>query len=311
MLRSPQTQNCQDDGNSRPHGGQRGAYLVGRTIVLALFVLPIGYVAEILSVAIHEILGHGLSAVLLGGSFSGFVLKWDAMGWAYSALPATAPLLHHVLYLASGVIATTVCGLTLFGLVFLFRKRLDIQLALLVVSFICLMDGIPYVLWNAYHPVPPGDIGWIIALSCGQRVPEASAIRWALLVVGTLLFAGTTFYFSALVFIRMEAMILGGGQFTGKSRVLALFFLLALPGSVGWFTFDWDQLAPGIGLLPDVVGALSVIVVAALLFWYRPKLKHENRIHLITWRHIVVSCTCLIATVIALTFWFKDGVKWG
>ena len=53
---------------------------VVRAVSLALFVLPIVYVAEILSVAVHEILGHGLSAVALGGSFSGFTLKWDAGG---------------------------------------------------------------------------------------------------------------------------------------------------------------------------------------------------------------------------------------
>ena len=34
---------------------------------------------------------------------------------------------------------------------------------LLLASFMCLMD-IPYMFWNAYHPVPPGDIGRILQL---------------------------------------------------------------------------------------------------------------------------------------------------
>jgi hypothetical protein len=283
---------------------------VVRAVGLAIFILPIAYVAEILSVAVHEILGHGLSAVALGGTFSGFVLKWDAMGWASCALPAPAPLSHQVLYLASGVIATTVCGAGLYGLVFLFRKRVDIQLVLLVASFISLMDGISYVLWNAYHPVPPGDIGWIVVLCSDPRVPEISAVRWVLLVISALLFAGMTLGLCTSVFVRIEALVLQGGQFRAKSRVLALLLLLALPGSVGWLTFDWDQLAPGIGLLPDVAGVLSVITVATLLFWYRPKLAQGTGGYVITWCHVTVSWIGLIGTLVALALWFEDGVRW-
>ncbi|NQT14807.1 MAG: M50 family metallopeptidase [Planctomycetes bacterium] len=285
--------------------------LISRAVALALFLLPVGYVAGILGVAVHEILGHGWSATLLGGEFSGFVLKWDTMGRAFCVLPSTAPPSHHVFHLASGVIATTICGAILLGLAFLSRKRVDIQLALLVVSFTVLMDGIPYVLWNSYHPVPPGDFGRIISLSCGRQPPEESVIRWALLTLGVLLFAGTTFYFCTSMFMRIEELILNGGQLTGSSRLLALFLFLALPGSVGWFMFDWNQLAPGVGLLPCVVGALSVTAMAALLFWYRPKSEHGEPVHPVTWRHIVVSWSCLIVTVIALALWFEDGVRWG
>ena len=105
---------------------------IARTAALVLFALPLLYVAPILSTAVHEILGHGLSAVLLGGEFSGFALKWDAMGWAYSHLPADAPAADQIVQLASGVIATAVCGALLWGLVFFFRKRPDIQLVLLI-----------------------------------------------------------------------------------------------------------------------------------------------------------------------------------
>ena len=138
--------------------------VVRGAVLLAAFLLPVGYVAGIFAVAIHEILGHGLAAVALGGEFSGFVLRWDTMGWAYSELPQGVAVWHYVFHLGSGVIATTVSGGVLLGLGLLFRKRTDIQLPLLLVSLICLMDGIPYIFWNAYHPVPPGDIGWILRL---------------------------------------------------------------------------------------------------------------------------------------------------
>jgi hypothetical protein len=109
----------------------RGNDTIARAVRLIFFILPIVYVSEILGTTIHEVLGHGLSAVLLGGQFSGFIVKWDTMGWAFADLPSGAPVTHHILNLASGIIVTTVCGAILWGLVFLFRRRPDIQLSYL------------------------------------------------------------------------------------------------------------------------------------------------------------------------------------
>jgi hypothetical protein len=271
---------------------------VKRAAVLALFALPILYVSGILSTTVHEVLGHGLWAVLLGGEFSGFVLKWDAMGWAYSDLPASAPLWHHILYLGSGIIAGIVCGGVLLGLAFVISKKPHVQLAMLILSYTCLIDSISYVLWNAYWPVPPGDIGRIIWLWGGPLPPEDSIIRWVLLIAGIMLFAIATFYFCTAIFTRMEALVLNGGQFRGRSRPLALLLFLVLPESVAWLGFDWNQLTPGIGPLPCVVGVLSAVVVAAFLFWHKPRLKCEGSIPLIAGDHIVLSWVCLIVAVI-------------
>ncbi len=283
---------------------------VGRGIGLVLFLLPIGYVAEILSVAIHELVGHGLSAVVLGGSFSGFILNWDGMGWAFCDLPSTAPVTHQILHLASGVSAEIAGGVALWGLISFFRTRPDVQVALLVASFVCLIDGISYILWSAYHPVPPGDIGQIIWLSSPTCPPETSVIRWMLLVLGASLFAGTTFYFCIAIFMRIESLVSRGGQLAGGPRLLALLVFLVLPGSAGWFVFDWNQVAPGIGRLPCAVGALSVIAMAGLLFRYRPRFQEGGSGHSVSWRHAVVSWTGLVVTALALALWFKDGVRW-
>ena len=285
--------------------------LCRRTIFFVLFVLPIVYVAEILGVAVHEILGHGLSTILLGGKFFGFILKWDAMGWAFSYIPPDTPLSYHICYLASGIIVTTILGGIIFGLVFLFNKRIDIQLTLIVISFVCLMDGIPYLVWNSYHPVLPGDIGRIIALLTSQKYTGASAIRWILFTIGIVLFIGITFNFCISFFSRIEKLILNGEQFTGKSRILGLVFYLVLPVSVGWLTFDWNQLTPGIGRLPNMVGVISVVAAAMLLFWYRPQLKNNGILCPITLKHIIISWICLIIAVIAIVLWFKDGIIWG
>jgi hypothetical protein len=249
--------------------------------------------------------------VLLGGQFSGFTVKWDGMGGAFADLPAGgAPPAHTILFWASGIIATTVGGAILWGLVFFFRRRPDIQLALLVGAFIFLIDGMDYIVWNAYHPVPPGDIGVITLLSQVLEVPDPAVLRWVLVITGALLFAGTMFCFCTAIFVRVEALILSGGRFTGKSRLLTLFLFLVLPGAYEWLSFDWNQVAPGIGRLPNVAGALSIVAAAGLLFWYRPTLKNGNSVPPITGRHLAVSGTCLLVTVTALALWLNDGVRW-
>jgi hypothetical protein len=282
-----------------------------RTIRLAFFILPIVYVSEILGTTIHEVLGHGLSAVLLGCQFSGFAIKWDTMGWALADIPIGAPVTHHILFSASGIIATTVCGVILWGLVFLFRRRPDIQLALLVGAFVLLIDGLDYVVWNAYYPSPPtGDVSKIILFYQVMEFPGFTVIRWVFLITGALLFAGTAFYFCMSIFVRIEALILSGGQFTGKLRILVLFLFLALPGTYEFLSFDWNQIAPGIGRVPNVADALSIIVIACLLFWYRPRLKIGNSVPPITWRHIAISGTCLLITIMSLALWLNEGVRW-
>ncbi len=249
--------------------------------------------------------------MLLGGDFSGFVLRWDGMGWASCDLPAAAPLSHEVLQLASGIIAEITCGMALWGLVSFFRRRPDVQVVLLVGSFICLTDGASYLLWNAYHAVPPGDVGRIIWLASTTSPPDTSVLRWVLLVAGALLFAGTMLYFYPAVFMRIEALIVCGRPLVGGTRLLALLVFLVLPDSIGWFVFDWNQLAPGIGRLPCVVGALIAVAMAGLLFWYRPRLKEVGSGHSISRRHIIASWTCLVVMVLALALWFSDGVSWG
>ncbi len=284
--------------------------LAGRTIVLALFALPILQIAAVLSVGIHEILGHGLSAVLLGGTFSGFILKWDGMGWAFAALPPEAPMSHHILFRASGAIVTTLFGGILLGLALALWKKTTLRLTLLLLSFLCLMDGIPYALWNAYHPVLPGDFEKIIILLSSHSAFQASVVRWTLVSGSALLFVGTTFYFYTALFMTMEELILDGSRFTGLSRCLALLVLLVAPGSFEWLSFDWNQLIPGIGRLPQITGLLSIVVTAMILLWYKPKTKRKGSVHPITWRHIAVSWIGLVVTIISLLIWFQDGLYW-
>ena len=122
-----------------------------RLAVIALFLLPIAYFAEIVAVAIHEIAGHGLAALCVGGAFTGFTLKWDGMGWACAFPAPNAPVSDTIAILAAGVAATTLSGIGLFVLALLLRKRFFSRMLLLLLSTMSVLEGTSYAFWNAYH----------------------------------------------------------------------------------------------------------------------------------------------------------------
>jgi hypothetical protein len=290
---------------------QHTASPLGRAIRLALFLLPLMYVAAILAAVVHEVLGHGLAAMLIGVSFEGFRVGWAGGGQAFTVIPPWAPRGHQVLHLASGIIVTIVCGGVSLGLVPLFRRRIIAQLALLVGALAFLGSSIWYVLWNSYDPVAPGDVGRIILLCCGDRPPETSVIRWVLLIAAAVLSAGVTLCFYRAIFIRLEAFITNNRQLRGGWRLLVLSSFLVLPTAIPSFIFDWNQAIPGIGRLPNIMHVAVVVGVVALLFWHRPMLKHQGPIRTITWRPVAVSWMCLIATITPVALWLNNGIRWG
>lgn len=56
--------------------------LVVSAVRPALLALPVIYMAGIFGSVVHEVLGHGIAALLLGGEFHGFKVQWDTMAWA-------------------------------------------------------------------------------------------------------------------------------------------------------------------------------------------------------------------------------------
>ena len=111
QVRSSSSLTCGSVAQVRP---SRRVFL-RRIVTLVLFVLPWGYVGVIAGVAVHEVVGHGLTALAVGGRFEGFELEWYGMGWA-SAYPAPgAPTWHASVVLLGGVTATVALGGLLLG----------------------------------------------------------------------------------------------------------------------------------------------------------------------------------------------------
>ncbi len=284
---------------------------VKNAVWLALYLLPFLYVSQILAVAIHEILGHGLAAVALGGSFDGFGMRWDGMGWANATLPPEASQPDRVIHLAAGVTATISSGLVFLVLAYGFRKWIAVRLALLIGAVSCLLEGLPYIFWNAYHPVPPGDIGKILTLWCAGQSPQGSMPQIALLSIsGPLLFAATLFL-CALVFQAIEQALVGGERLRPMARFWILLLFLAIPGAAAWFVFDWNQLAPGIGILPCVVGAVSIVLSAIVLQRFSLPLDPDLPKLTPSRYHLAASWGLLLIVLVPTSLWFHNGVRWG
>jgi hypothetical protein len=265
---------------------------------LAAYLVPVAYLGVIFAVAIHEIIGHGLTAFCLGGSFRGFILKWDGMGWASAAPAIGAPGWHQTVILAAGVVATTVCGIALLLGAWLWRKRFFLRMAMLILATNCLLEGPPYVLWNAYHPVAPGDIGRILMMG-------SDGLRPILMLIGGLLTVASTAVLSALVFQGVEEWLGTGTRLEGRSRFIALLVFLALPGVAGSFAFDWNQLAPGIGWFPCIAQAAAFVLMACLL--YKRSFVPATEGPPITASRMPIAFAWLVTLILLLAMWLYLG----
>jgi len=225
------------------------------------------------------------------------------MGWASASPPASAPPWQSILYLAAGVGATTIGGAVFLVLALVVGRRLFIRLLLLVFSVNCLLEGPPYIFWNAYHPVGPADIGLILSLGGG------GATRWLLMAFGSIVTLGSTVLLNALLYQGVEEWVGLGERLSGWRRAVVLAIFIALPGAAGWFVFDWDQLVPGLGLVPCIVGALTYVATATGLYWisFRPS---DPECPARAWPWIVAAWGVCLVLVVAMLRWLSRGVYW-
>lgn len=291
-------------------------YLLGhnmfwrRITMLALFLFPIAYVGYIGSVAVHEVLGHGGMALLLGGQFTGFVLTWDGMGYAWMSPAPGAPLSHLILILAAGPGATTMVGLALLVAASLARRSIPQRMACLMFSLFCLLEGSPYLFWNAYQPAPPGDIGRILSLLSGGGSTDTSCWRWSFMAVGGFISLTATIGLLAFLFQAIEESLENAERLRGVRRAMVLIVFLAIPGSIAWFLFDWNQLAPGIGPLPCLVGSASVVLTAAGLYFVSLTPRPSPSLRTVSLRHLLASWGAVVVMIAVMLLWLTDGLSW-
>lgn len=248
--------------SASPASSRRTFWL--RTGALTAVLLPAAYAGFLFDVLVHEAVGHGGTALILGGSFKGMVIQWDGMGWAWANAAPGAPVWHELAILAGGVASSAFVGIILLIAAASLRRRLILCTILLLFALNCVLSSQSYLLWNSYHPVPPGDFGRI------HVYLDSPPLRYFSMIVGATVLLAATLGGAAFYFDRCLLWIGQGRPVMGQPRVILVLLLIIVPGCVGWFLFDWDQIAPGIGSLPQYAGAASVCV-AGLLAYHSPR----------------------------------------
>ncbi len=277
--------------------------LTSRVVELVIFSLPVIYLAIMFTVFIHEVLGHGLAAALLGGRFLGFGLSPDGMGWA-NVIIASLPVRDQILALFAGICSTTL--LSVLALVFsnLCKKHVFASLGLLFLAMISLLDGLPYFFFDALHLAGHGDFSRIWQLS-----PDPLLRTWVIIVCGVGAVLVITL-FNLRFYRMMYRHVADGGVLQQRGRILIAAIALLLQ-IIGWFSFDWNQLIPGIGLLPGFVGAGIAFMVLILLIFFshpqdgKPQVENKKR------QNITLGVLWLlgVGVLLAAVFWLQYGVS--
>ena len=283
-----------------------------RMIALAMFLLPTAYLAGVLSVLAHEVLGHGITAWIVGGTFRGFAINWDGGGWAMAAAPPGSPEWKEIAVLAGGCLAETEVGLLCLLLTIPYRRRFYMKTALLLVGYFCLTEALSYVFWGLYQPSSAqGQEGLIADFTRIYQITGNAYLHSVLMPAAGLLFLATTIGGSLLLFRWIEEYVAGTQGLHGWLRAVSLLAFLALPGIVGWFIYDWEQIIPGIGRRPCIVGAAAQVICAALL--YRWSLRPSTDQPELRGAVVPVIAVWMTALLLGIAMWSRSGkgVFWG
>src|SRR5688572_19626399 len=114
---------------------EQGAFPRG-LLRLLLVLLPLTYVGLIASTVAHEVLGHGLVAVLSGGEFLRFEVQFDGMGRAWTHGGSNREVV-----LAAGIAVETLLGVLALIAGLRGPRSLPARLACLVLAASLFHDG--------------------------------------------------------------------------------------------------------------------------------------------------------------------------
>lgn len=274
----------------------------GRHLLRAvLLLLPVAYAAQLLATATHEFLGHGLTALLVGGRFTGLSLAWDGMGSATVRASEGAGTGARIAVLAGGVAATCVGGLLLL-LAALRTRNGPGRWVLLVLSATFLLEGAPYAFWSAWRIEGRGDIGRILLL-----LGKDTGWRAAILAGGALLTLLGTVLPLGWLLKDVEASF--PIDLTPRRRaVLASAFCAA--GMAAWWLFDWEQLVPGLGVLPQASGSLLIAGTAAWFLLRRGAGTRTADVPGIPAATMTTWWAAALGGLAATSLWLGHGVDW-
>ncbi len=273
-----------------------------RILSFLAFAVPVAYIGTLVTVIIHEIIGHGLTGILIGGKATGLLLRADGFGSVlFSEFPNNIPGM--VAMFLAGPLATLVVGSVAIIFAWIWRKSYFLSLTLLILGANMLLEGPPYLFWNAYNHIPPGDVGKIFEL-----IPS-TALMNSILIVGGIVTLVSIILVN-IAFVKMAERWIGNGIVLTKGKRFSVFLLIFLMQATSWFIFDWNLLAPGLGQLPNLVGVGCTLLVL-IIAWFRipSSLSQDESIRNVS-KWISGAWITLIIIVTIILVWFQTGIKW-
>jgi hypothetical protein len=227
-----------------------------RALPLFLLAIPLLYLGAVLAVSVHELIGHGLVTRLLGGKFNGFGITLDTMGWA-EIDAARLPGRLKALVLLGGAACTIVVSLVFIALGTIVAKGEIARFICLIMGFCFMIDGLPYFFWDAILLGGIGDFSFLYLM-----YPHGS-LRIAVIALCGPLMAGIIFAFNS-GYYRIALRVAGGWSRTSARLKAGLAVAILLQQALFWLAFDWNQVVPGAGIAPSLLGL--AIAAAALTF---------------------------------------------
>ncbi len=225
--------------------------------VLFLFLIPAFCVASVLGVLLHEVAGHGLAALLVGGRFDGFAIGWNGGAFASAYPPSDGSPLLQAVVSGGGIAMNLLVGSIVLGLS-LRTRRLFLRFTLILFAMENLLLTVTYGLWNSLWPDGSGDVGTLLAIA------DKTWLRWTVFAVSLLVFPAVTIILNALLFRGVEEWLGGGRRLEGWRRTLPL-AALGIAAAPFWILNSSRAYFPELAWVPSITGAsLEVLVFAGL-----------------------------------------------
>ncbi|MBN1105025.1 MAG: M50 family metallopeptidase [Deltaproteobacteria bacterium] len=194
---------------SEPDGHSRHSW--HRLILVDLFLLALLILSTRLATFLHELIGHGLTAVIFGGRLNGIRLTLFGGGNAYYHFQETLTPFPGFLVAFGGILINLLSGLLALRSARAFQSRHSWALFLTLFAMVSLLGGLTYASLGFYYEV--GDpVAWM------KEPPPAMDWHWIPFLFASALAA----YFGIGRFFRLMQPWHPVRSFPAKAVVLAL-----------------------------------------------------------------------------------------
>ena len=198
--------------------------------------------------------------------------------------------------------STTLCALSFFALCSAFRKNPAARLAFCILGFAFMLDGLPYYFWDALFLGGIGDFSMV------NNIYPGLTLRIGTIALSGLLMSAMIVLFNACYY-RIALRFIADAKPASMKAKIACSLLILLQQAICWFVFDWNQLVPGVGLLPSAAGmALAAITLTSMIF---SSVAEREEYQASPWKikaPLIVAWTACAGTIVCIAFWLQYGV---